>query len=89
MRIRRIQISNFHKLRGPLTLSGLGDGLTVIAGDNEEGKSTLLLALRAALFVKHKISAGVSEELLPFGSKVRPELRVDLEFGGRDRKSVV
>jgi hypothetical protein len=44
----------------------------VIAGDNEDGKSTLLLALRAALFVKHKISAGVSEELLPFGSKVRP-----------------
>ncbi len=83
MRIRRIQISNFRKLRGPLTLSGLGDGLTVIAGDNEDGKSTLLLALRAALFVKHKISAGVSEELLPFGSKVRPELRVDLEFGGR------
>lgn len=83
MRIRRIQISNFRKLRGPLTLSGLGDGLTVIAGDNEDGKSTLLLALRAALFVKHKISAGVSDDLLPFGSKVRPELRVDLEFGGR------
>jgi len=83
MRIRKIQIRNFRKLLGPLTIAGLGDGVTVIAGDNEEGKSTLLLALRAALFVKHKISAGVSEELLPFGSKVRPELRLDLEFGGR------
>ncbi len=81
MRIRRIEVRNFRKLVGPLLIEELRDGLTVIAGDNEDGKSTLLHALRAALFLKHKSS--VTDELLPFGSKVRPELRLELELGGK------
>lgn len=81
MRIRRIEVRNFRKLVGPVVIDQLRDGLTVIAGDNEDGKSTLLHALRAALFLKHKSS--VTDELLPFGSKVRPELRLDLELGGK------
>ena len=81
MRIRRIEVRNFRKLVGPLLIDELRDGLTVIAGDNEDGKSTLLHALRAALFLKHKSS--VTDELLPFGSKVRPELRLELELGGK------
>lgn len=81
MRLRRIEVRNFRKLRGPICIDNLGDGLTVIAGDNEDGKSTLLLALKAALFLKYK--ATVTEDFLPFGSKVRPELRLDLEFFGR------
>ena len=83
MRIRSIFVRNFRKLTEPLHITGLGDGMTVIAGDNEDGKSTLLAALRAALFLKHKITGAAVEELVPYGSKVRPELRLELEFAGR------
>ena len=82
MRIRSIFVRNFRKLTEPLHITGLGDGMTVIAGDNEDGKSTLLAALRAALFLKHKITGAAVEELVPYGSKVRPELRLELEFAG-------
>lgn len=83
MRIRSIFVRNFRKLTEPLHITGLGDGMTVIAGDNEDGKSTLLAALRAALFLKHKITGAAVEELVPYGSKVRPELRLELEFAGQ------
>ena len=48
MRIERIEIDGFgrfHEERWPL-----GDGLTVLVGANEAGKTTLLNALRALLF---------------------------------------
>ena len=49
MRIRRIEVRNFSKL-GHIVVEGLEDGLNVLVGDNEAGKSTLLEALRAGLF---------------------------------------
>ena len=49
MRIRRIEVRDFRKL-GHVVIDGLADGLNVIAGGNETGKSTLVAALRAALF---------------------------------------
>ncbi|MGH8568217.1 MAG: AAA family ATPase, partial [Gammaproteobacteria bacterium] len=45
MYIRRIAVRNFRKLVTPVVIEELGDGVTVIAGDNEEGKSTLLDAI--------------------------------------------
>ena len=53
MRLRRIEIAHFRKLAGPVVLDGLGDGLIVVSGDNEEGKSTILAALKAAFFEHH------------------------------------
>jgi predicted ATP-binding protein involved in virulence len=47
---RRIAVRNFRKLVSPAVIDGLREGVTIIAGDNEEGKSTLLLAIRTGLF---------------------------------------
>ena len=55
MRLRRIEIAQFRKLTGPVVLDGLGDGLIVVSGDNEEGKSTVLAALKAAFFEHHAV----------------------------------
>jgi predicted ATP-dependent endonuclease of OLD family len=41
MLFRQIQVRNFRKLVSPLVIKGLGEGLTVIVGDNEEGKKYL------------------------------------------------
>lgn len=80
MIIRKIEVKNFRKLVGPVIVSGLGSGVNVIAGDNEEGKSTLFTALRSAFFLKHSTTGQAVENLLPYGSQVRPEVSVDFEL---------
>lgn len=53
-------------------------GLNVIVGDNEAGKSTILTALRAAIFHRHGSGSRFVKNLAPYGRQVRPQ--VDLEF---------
>jgi DNA repair exonuclease SbcCD ATPase subunit len=83
MKIRRIAIRNFRKLVGPVTIDGLEDGLTVIAGDNEEGKSTVLTAIQTALFDRHNLGGEAGQAMQPFGSAVRPEIEIDFDLGGQ------
>lgn len=82
MRIRRVHIENFRKLAGPVELAGIGDGLTVIAGANEDGKSTVLEAIRAALFCRHRATGDYVDGLAPFGSRgARPRVELDFVIG--------
>lgn len=80
MIIRKIEVRNFRKLVNPVVISGLGPGVNIIAGDNEEGKSTLLTALRCAFFLKHTTTGQAVEHLLPYGSAVRPEISVEFDL---------
>lgn len=83
MIIRRIEVRYFRKLLEPVTVESLGPGVTLIAGDNEEGKSTLVEAIRTAFFVKHNISGELAEAMQPYKSSVRPEVRIEFELGGQ------
>lgn len=82
MRIRRLEIRNFRKLIGPVVIDGLGDGLTVVAGDNEEGKSTVLKAIQAVLFDRHGLTGEAAAAMLPFQQKVRPEITIAFDLDG-------
>jgi len=82
MQIRKIEIQNYKKLIAPVVIDKIGDGITVIAGDNEEGKSTLLQALRTVLFDRHNLSGDAAEAMLPFGHRVRPEIGLEFEIDG-------
>ena len=83
MQLRSIEIRDFRKL-GHARIEGLGDGLTVIVGDNEAGKSTVLAALRAVLFERHRVGGKVVEAMLPYGQNVRPEVAIEFDLkGGR------
>jgi len=57
MKIRSIALNQFKKFTTPMCLDDIGDGLNVVVGPNEMGKSTLLDALRAALFEKYSSKA--------------------------------
>jgi chromosome segregation ATPase len=83
MRIRSIRIRDFRKLTGPVCIDRIGDGITVISGDNEEGKSTVLEAIRSVLFTRHRILGDAAERMQPFGQSVRPEIGLDFEIGGK------
>ncbi len=81
MRLHRVEIRNFRKLKGPVVLDGLADRLTVVAGDNEEGKSTVLHALKAALFEHHTVGGAVREAITPYDGGT-PEVALEFEIGG-------
>ena len=76
MILRRIEVRNFRKLVGPVVID-LDAGLNVIFGDNEEGKSTLLQALRSAFFDRYNTS--VATAYRPYGSESQPEVTVNFE----------
>ena len=50
MWFKAVEVSRFRQFRAVVELRDLAPGLNVIAGDNEEGKSTLLQAIRAVHF---------------------------------------
>ena len=57
MKLRSLAVNQFKKFTTPTRLEGIEDGLNVVVGPNEMGKSTLLDALRAALFEKYSSRA--------------------------------
>ena len=57
MRLRSLAVNQFKKFARPTRLDGIGDGLNLVVGPNEIGKSTLLDALRAVLFEKYNSKA--------------------------------
>jgi DNA repair exonuclease SbcCD ATPase subunit len=81
MQISRIEIRNFRKLPHK-QIEGLGPGLNVIVGDNEAGKSTVLAALRAALFERHRLTGEHARAMQPYGQALRPEVEVDFALRG-------
>lgn len=83
MKIRHIEVQNFRRFREPVIVSDIGDGLTVLAGDNEAGKSTLLRALQAVLFDRHSISKSLAKSFLPFQSEVQPQVTIEFDCGGQ------
>ena len=57
MKLRSLAVNQFKKFTTPMRLDDIEDGLNVVVGPNELGKSTLLDALRAALFEKYSSRA--------------------------------
>ncbi|MDW8123641.1 MAG: AAA family ATPase [Geminicoccaceae bacterium] len=83
MRLACITVRDFRKLAGEWRIGPLAPGLTVIGGDNEEGKSTLLEAVKAGLFEHWKISGQQRQSLNPRGGG-SPRIELVFELGGVD-----
>ena len=86
MIIRRIEVCNFRKLVEPVVIENLPSGLAIVVGDNEEGKSTLLQAIRTGFFEKHNMSGERAASLQPYNSSVRPEIRLQFDLNGQRYK---
>ena len=82
MKLRALELDQFRKFERPVRIRGLADGLNLIVGPNEMGKSTLLAALRAALFERHRSSAKVVQSFQPSRHQTAPQVALDFEIGG-------
>jgi len=78
MWFKSVEVSRFRQFRAGVEVRDLLPGLNVIAGDNEEGKSTLLQAIRAALFDKY--TSSVADAYRPYGESVSPGVRLVFEI---------
>ena len=83
MKILSLRVEQFKKFDDAVMVGDFGDGLNLIAGPNETGKSTLLLALRAALFERHGAKTQAVKDFSPHHvTGARPTVTLAFETGG-------
>ncbi|OYY93850.1 MAG: GTP-binding protein [Hydrogenophilales bacterium 28-61-23] len=82
MKLARIRVEQFKQFRQAIEIKHLEPGLNLFTGPNEAGKSTLVSAIRAAFFERHR--SGSVDELRPWGdASAAPS--VELEFTVGDK----
>ena len=79
MRLRSLRVQDFGAVRSAEV--SFEDGLNVLHGPNDLGKSTLASAIRAALLLQHGSSA--ARPFVPWGSSRKPTVTLTLEIDGR------
>lgn len=82
MKIRSLELQNFRKFTKPMRLTGLGDGVNVLAECNEFGKSTILAAIRGVLFERHTSRAKGVAEMRHWTHTTSPQIMLEFEREG-------
>lgn len=79
MRLQRIHLKQIRRFRTSLVIDQLEPGINVLAGPNESGKSTIVRALRAAFFERHRSSSATT--LQPWNdSSAAPGVELTFEW---------
>ncbi len=84
MIIRSISVNQFRKFDRPTKIENLREGINVVAGPNEMGKSTLLAALRAAFFEKHRSNTKTIRTFQHNRNLAAPVVSVKFELDGKE-----
>lgn len=79
MRLRSLHVENFGAVQSAQV--SFEDGLNVLHGPNDLGKSTLAAAIRAALLLQHGSSG--ARPFVPWGSARKPSVTLTLQVGDR------
>ena len=81
MKIQRLRVTELRQFRAPFELADILPGLNIFTGANETGKSTLVRAIRAAYFERHRSNS--VDDLRPYGDSVAaPRVELDFEIAG-------
>lgn len=83
MKLRSLTLVNVRKFAGQsATISGIGDGVTVVSEANEFGKSTFFDALHALFFLKYGAATREVKSLQPHsGGAVKVRAQIELPAG--------
>jgi DNA repair ATPase RecN len=80
MKLTRLRVAELRKFREPFELANLQPGLNIFTGANEAGKSTIVRAIRAAFFERHRSTS--VDDLRPYDdSAATPLVELDFEIG--------
>jgi DNA repair exonuclease SbcCD ATPase subunit len=83
MKLRALELEQFRKFDRKVRIAGMADGLNLVVGPNEMGKSTLFAALQAVLFERHRSHAQTVKSLQPAGHEgASPRVALSFEIGG-------
>lgn len=82
MKLRSLAVNQLKKFARPTQILDMRDGLNVLIGPNEMGKSTLLQALRAVLFEKHGSKAQPVQSLQNDRNGAAPVVALTFELDG-------
>lgn len=77
-----LQVEAVRRFASPIRVEGLGPGLNILAAHNEAGKSTVLMALRAALMLRYSSKAQPVKDLFPYGGG-SPHVGVAFQWQGQ------
>ena len=64
MKILALRVAAFRRFTDPAAIEDFAEGVNVLAGPNEMGKSTFFRALEAAFLTRHKVTGNVLNEML-------------------------
>ena len=84
MKLRKLAVNQFKRFTAPTQLGELGDGLNLVVGPNELGKSTLLDALRAVLFERYGSRARPIKALQNDRSGAAPVVELVFDVNGAE-----
>ena len=84
MKLRRLSVNQFKRFVEPTQLGELSDGLNLIVGPNELGKSTLLDALQAVLFQRYRSRAEPIRALQNDRNRAAPVVELVFEIDGTE-----
>ncbi|MDM0012467.1 AAA family ATPase [Variovorax sp. J22P168] len=88
LQITRLRVEQLRRFRQPLELRDFEPGLNILTAPNEAGKSTLVRAIRAAFFERHRST--VVDDLRPWGegSGAAPQVELDFLLDGQPHELV-
>lgn len=82
MKIRSVQVTNFRKFVGTVRVDGITDGVNLLVGQNELGKSTLLEAINGVIFEKAKSQTELVRSFRHFVNGTVPEVELAFDLDG-------
>ena len=81
MRLQRLRVAELRRFRAGFEIADLQPGLNILTGANEAGKSTLVRAIRAAFFERHRSTS--VDDLRPYGdATAAPTVEIHFEIAG-------
>jgi hypothetical protein len=82
VKLLAVRVAAFRRFALPAAVEDLGDGINVLAGPNEMGKSTMFHALEAAFLARHKVTGAALDAMRPHAGG-EPLVEVEFEAEGR------
>ncbi|MDI6643567.1 MAG: AAA family ATPase [Methanobacteriaceae archaeon] len=82
MNVQSIRLENWKKFTSPVEIE-LGNGLNILYGPNESGKSTIIDSIITTFYSKHTSGSGRIRSLKPWGSSLKPRSTITFQKDGQ------